>query len=91
MPQVFPSFKTCSHGLTDSTAYVAAASGEMLSGVASVAARRFDARTASPATARLFRELDSTGRKLFGVIGEGLPILTRQPWPASDQTSQLYL
>lgn len=39
--------------------------------------------------ARRLRELDSTGRKMLGMIGEGLSILIRQPWPAPDQTSQL--
>ena len=45
--------------------------------------------TAWRETARLLRELDSTGRKMLGMIGEGLSILTRQPWPALNQTSQL--
>jgi len=57
--------------------------------VSFVAAHSFHSRTAWQATARLLRELDSTCRKMLGLIGEGLPILTRQPWPALDQTSQL--
>ena len=40
----------------------------------------FQSHTALQETARLFRELDSTGCKLLGMIGEGLPILTPQPW-----------
>ena len=45
--------------------------------------------TAWRETARLLRELDSTGRKMLGMIDAGLSILIRQPWPTLNQTSQL--
>ena len=54
-----------------------------------VAAHPSHSRTAWQATAKLLRELDSTSRKMLGMIGEGLSFLIRQPWPAPDQASQL--
>ncbi|MCX7409809.1 MAG: hypothetical protein NTZ32_17170, partial [Planctomycetales bacterium] len=57
--------------------------------VSFVGTHPFHSHTAWQETARLLRELDSTSRKILGMIGEGLSILTRQPWPALNQTNQL--